>query len=293
MEQDQPRATSRLSDSERARIESAITHFGLELSREALTEQARDRLTSVNGVDHFITGENVETLRYAQGVLSEARYEVEFLADRFDQVLLDSVLSRAREIGSSCFLWIHGVTEEGDALELTSRGGQLERTILRMSRTLPLPSVEQAFDQSVMREFNQNTDRHAWLALNREAFVEHPEQGNICDDDLRARLAQPWFDPAGFLVSENQGVINGFSWSKVHDDPWGRIGEIYVIAVSPHNAPKGLGRALLSASLNWMSTIGLDHVMLYVDESNVRARHLYDSTGFTIQWQDQLWRLAT
>lgn len=291
MEQDEPKATSRLSDSELALVESAVSRFSLELSREALSEQARDRLTSVNGVDHFITGEGTETLRYAQGVLSGARYEVEFMADRFDEVLLDSVITRAREIGSSCSIWVHGITGNADALGLESRGGRLERTILRMSRSLPLSSIEEPLDQGVMREFDLSKDSQTWLALNREAFSEHPEQGRVSEEDLRFRLAQAWFDPAGFLVSEDHGKMNGFSWSKVHDDPWGRVGEIYVIAVRPQHAPKGLGRALLSASLIWMASIGLENVMLYVDETNVRARRLYDSTGFKLQWRDQLWRL--
>jgi mycothiol synthase len=56
-----------------------------------------------------------------------------------------------------------------------------------------------------IRQFDPDRDRAAWVALNAAAFADHPEQGRLTLADLDQRLAQPWFDAAGFLVAEVPG----------------------------------------------------------------------------------------
>ncbi|MFD0785094.1 mycothiol synthase, partial [Micromonospora azadirachtae] len=130
-------------------------------------------------------------------------------------------------------------------------------------------------------------DDDAWLALNARAFAEHPEQGRWTADDLRVRLAEPWFDPAGFLlaVEESTGRLLGFHWTKVHERPGSaRIGEVYVLGVDPTAHRGGLGRVLTAAGLTYLrDRRGLDRVMLYVDESNSPAVALYERLGF-LRW---------
>lgn len=135
-----------------------------------------------------------------------------------------------------------------------------------------------------LRAFVPGQDEDAWLAANREAFAHHPEQGGMTRADLDARMAEDWFDPAGFLLAvDGSGRLLGYHWTKVHprhgDHP--AIGEVYVVGVSPAAQGMGLGKALTVAGIRHLQELGLNAVMLYVDADNAPAVRLYQNLGFT------------
>ncbi|HEY9356413.1 MAG TPA: mycothiol synthase [Arthrobacter sp.] len=135
-----------------------------------------------------------------------------------------------------------------------------------------------------LRAFVPGQDEVAWLAANREAFAHHPEQGGMTRADLDARMAEDWFDPAGFLLAvDGSGRLLGYHWTKVHprhgDHP--AIGEVYVVGVSPEAQGMGLGKALTVAGIRHLQNLGLHAVMLYVDADNAPAVRLYQRLGFT------------
>ena len=192
-------------------------------------------------------------------------------------------------------VWAHGDHPSAAALGL-DLGFERVRELWQMRRSLAGPLPEPEFpDGVVLRAFRPGSDDEAWLAVNRRAFADHPEQGQWTRSDLRVRMSEPWFDPAGFLlaVAERGGELLGFHWTKVHDEPGraddpegGRprrpapIGEVYVVGVDPAAHGAGLGRALTVAGLRHLRGRGLDRVMLFVDESNAPAVRLYRRLGF-------------
>jgi mycothiol synthase len=180
-------------------------------------------------------------------------------------------------------LWAHGSASV--ASEAALRAGLAPvRTLLQLRRSLTdLPSAEPRLPAGVrIRPFAVGQDEAGWLAVNARAFAHHPEQGNWTERDLADRLSAPWFDPAGFLLAERDGAgLAGFHWTKVHNDNGDRIGEVYVLGIDPSAQGLGLGSALLTAGLQHLRQDGLDTVLLYVEESNGAAIHLYARAGFS------------
>ncbi|MBV1855417.1 mycothiol synthase [Catellatospora sp. NEAU-YM18] len=192
--------------------------------------------------------------------------------------------------GGRLRLWAHGDHPSASALAL-SLNFRRARVLWQLRRSLyaemPAPELP---DGVVLRPFRPGADDEQWLALNARAFADHPEQGRWTPADLRVRMAEPWFDPAGFLLAERAGRLVGFHWTKVHGQLRGEagehahhhdpLGEVYVLGVDPAEHGGGLGRALTSAGLRHLRAHGLDQVMLYVDESNHAAVALYTRLGF-------------
>ena len=132
------------------------------------------------------------------------------------------------------------------------------------------------------RPFVPGQDEQAWVDVNNRAFSWHREQSGWTVEDVHERMAEPWFDPDGFLIHEDDGVLLGFCWTKIHLDREPQAGEIYVIAVDPAGQGRGLGRSLTVAGLESIHARGFTHGILYVDADNTKAVSLYLSLGFTI-----------
>jgi mycothiol synthase len=154
------------------------------------------------------------------------------------------------------------------------------RTILKLHRPIG-EDLAQPHTSLEITTFN-SSDAAEWLALNNQIFIEHPDQGDWVMQDLTNRMAENWFDPAGFFLARREGHIIGYCWTKIHHDRVneGAIGEIYVLGVDPAAHSAGLGTALTLTGLHYFRNKGIKESMLYVDADNHAALILYKKLGF-------------
>lgn len=197
-------------------------------------------------------------------------------------------------------LWAHG---DSPAARAVARAAGLVpvRELLTMRADLatslpgPVPAPGEAPWEHLdvpegvrVRTFSPGRDEDAWLAVNARAFADHPEQGSWTREDLLAREAEDWFDPAGFFLAEDEatGRLLGFHWTKVPPEARAaaadeeRAGEVYVVGVDPAAQGRRLGALLTRVGLEHLRAAGLAVAELYVESDNAPALAVYRRMGF-------------
>jgi mycothiol synthase len=210
------------------------------------------------------------------------------------RALVQTLAAEGLERREPVRLWVNGADDAIDAV--VQAGGFVPfSSQLQMRVALPLPEPPAWPDGVTVRAFVAGADDADWLRVNNRAFATHPDQGGWQEATLQRRLAEPWFDPAGFLLAFDGDGLAGFCWTKVHNPerPDGEpIGEIYVIGVDPDRQGTGLGRALTVGGLAHLADArGCRTGMLYVDGENDAALALYKALGFTPHRRDRAYVL--
>jgi len=183
-------------------------------------------------------------------------------------------------------VWAMGDTPAARALA-AGAGMVRQRELLIMERPLDGELPEPVVPRGVqIRRFEAGQDEQEWLRVNAAAFAQHPEQALIDIDDLKDRMAEPWFDPSGFFVATRDDAMIGFHWTKQHED---QLGEVYVLGVAPWAAGQGLGKALLLTGLRSLQERGSTRVELYVEADHAAAIQLYLTYGFTTASRDVMY----
>jgi mycothiol synthase len=181
--------------------------------------------------------------------------------------------------------WSHG-DHPGAARLAELFGVPRERELVIMRRPLSDLEPVQVPDGVEIRSF-QPGDEQALLDVNASAFAHHPEQGHMTLEDFRERTGESWFDPAGLFLAVPAGggepPLLGFHWTKVHRDEDPPYGEVYVVAVNPKAAGRGLGTVLTRVGLQHLQDQGLSSVLLYVDGDNDPAIAVYTGQGFEVE----------
>ena len=277
-------STSTDPPDERARTEIRQLADRIEASDGAppLSDQALSLLGAPD-LEHVVVRAGDRVVGYAQ----RADDVLELAADPHG---LEATLDAASTAGAD--VWSHG-RQSRLVPALERRGFVPIRELFQLRRPLdaahPLPADPPLAAGIRVREFEPGRDDDAWLAVNAAAFAEHAEQGRWTAADLRARMAEPWFDPDGFLLAERAGDLLGYHWTKIHDEG---LGEVYVLGIAPDAQGLGLGKGLLIRGLRYLSERDCPAVLLYVDGDNMSARRLYERAGFVEHDRDVQWRAS-
>ena len=198
--------------------------------------------------------------------------------------VVDAVLAADAE--ATLTAWLPGTVAAVDRA-LARLGFTPDRRQHQMRVPLPRPDAIRFPVGVTLRAFRPGTDDAAWLRVNNRAFPNHPDQGGWIEAVLARRIAEPWFDPGGFLLAWRGDDLAGFCWTKVHEQPE-RLGEIYVIGVDPDAQGIGLGRALVLAGLDHLARRrGLsDRCALRGGGQRARGRRCTSRSGFSIARTD-------
>lgn len=271
-------STSRLTGEQRLDVLNLLNRTEAELGREALDEGRRRIVVHGWMAEQFLAYDGAILSGYA--VLNGAKHAtIEMCGGGFDHELLHAVLENHKSVD----WWTRGPNRTSE--------GQLLRTLQLLRVKLPVSVVDVPVG-AILRAFEPGRDEEKWLAQNNAAFANHPEQGAWVAADLDERTREPWFDPSGFLLLEIDGVLAASCWTKVHELHPDRFGEIYVISVNPLFQGQGLGRVMVTQGLANLRSKGVSDAVLFVDESNLGARMLYESIGFHLEREDRLIRFS-
>jgi mycothiol synthase len=279
------------ADEVRALAQAAEEHDGV----APLSEQPLLQLESGPDAVHLLArAEDGSLVGYAQldlGAPDVVGAELVVAPDARRSGVGRGLLDAARQVAAhdpaavrALRVWAHGDLPAARALTADA-GMEVVRELWQMTLDLDEHAVDgsAALPNGVtVRAFVPGQDEESWRWLNARAFAHHPEQGRLTREDLAARMAEPWFDPAGFLLAERDGVLLGSVWTKVHppEGEDGPIGEIYVVGVDPDAQGLGLGKALTALGLAHLASRGLHRVMLYTDADNTVAVRTYTRAGF-------------
>jgi mycothiol synthase len=281
-------------------VQSLIDESARTDGQSPLSEQGRLQLRGGRrpGIRHLLLRQNGELAGYAQledtdpvepptGELAvHPAHRGHGNGRQLGQALL-------KESGKRLRVWAHGGHPAARHLAQVL-GLALFRELRQMRRPLTGASTpvlpEPVLPEGVtVRTFRPGEDDEAWLVLNASAFAHHPEQGSLTQRDLDDRKAEPWFDPSGFFLAEQDGSLIGFHWTKVHSAE--QLGEIYVLGVAPEAQGTGLGKTLTAIGLRHLERDrGLPAAMLYVDAGNFAAVSVYERLGFTTYETDLMYR---
>jgi mycothiol synthase len=262
-------------DTVAALVEAATAADGV----APLSEHGMLQLRGSTPTAHLVASEAGRIVGYAQLDGDSGAAELVVHPDHRRRGFGRQLVARlSTETGTSELkIWAHGDLPAARFLAAAT-GLQPVRSLWQMGRPLaddlPKPWIP---EDVVVDTFVPGADDEAWVALNARAFAGHPEQGAWTLSDLHERMAEPWFDPSGFFVARRGPSMIGFHWTKVHDES---TGEVYVVGIDPAQRGRGLGQALTLVGMHHLEQIGLERVILYVDESNRSAVRLYQGLGF-------------
>ncbi len=273
--------------SEQALLNLDADHPGQQLHVLALAGADRNKADEPDDADAMVIG-------YAQLDRGDGATELVVHPEHRRQGVATALLQALREETASVAprIWAHGFIDAAQAFA-SARGLRVVRELWQMTLRVtqaPEPAQSSLPPGFVVRPFTV-ADLDDWLAVNARAFATHPEQGRITAPDVRDRMAQPWFDPQGFLLVRDasageadgagtNGRLAAYHWTKIDPSEQPPTGEVYVVGIDPDYQGRGLARPVTALGLEHLISQGVDRITLYVEGDNERAIATYLGAGF-------------
>ncbi|MEO8285056.1 MAG: GNAT family N-acetyltransferase [Chloroflexota bacterium] len=194
------------------------------------------------------------------------------------------------------------ITREKSASEralLEQLGLQVIRYAWTMRRPLDMPVTEpKEIEGVVVRNYRKPDDNAAMLDAYNSSFIDHFEFHALTQEMVDYKMAQDemrgdlsWVaeieeEPArlaGFCITEVDEAANTAAGKK---EGW-----ITLLGTVRRWRGKGLGKTLLLRGLHSLKEAGLEYALLGVDaDSPTGANRLYESVGFTVDYQELLYK---
>jgi mycothiol synthase len=197
--------------------------------------------------------------------------------------MLDMLTHPARGgTGTAKLFWAHGNHEAARALA-RHHGLETVRTLLQLVVDVPASGDLPVVDGVTVSGFAE-TDADTWFQLHGQAFVGHPERGDITRDQFEAMCAEDWFNAEDLLMLRDGETLIGYCWLRIM--PAITAGEateaeVFVAGVHPDRQGAGLGHLLVHAGMARLREQGIQSAHVYVESDNAPALRLCREFGFT------------
>lgn len=209
----------------------------------------------------------------------ELKVHPSYLGRGVEQVLVREALKRARELGS---LVLHTQAHQGPTWErlLLQEGFTPVRAYWAMRwnlKNLPPAELPNGF---YFRSYGGPRDAEALTRIQNAAFSGSWGFSPNTADEISYRANMSNTSHPGIIFLNNGDTVAGYCWTFIVRRDGGTVGVISMIGIDPAYRQLRLGRPLLQAGLNYLSSREVGHVELEVDGQNRPAIRLYLSVGF-------------
>lgn len=199
------------------------------------------------------------------------------------RLLLDWAPERYRQLdaerGRPLPYWVEAFEEDDELLATFARHGYRlaeDFVYIMLIRSLDDATLRPVLPQGyVLRQLRRDSEIPAYVASHLLAFDSTSMTGGWRERTLRL----PWYDPRFDIVAEApDGSLAGFcvTWF----DPLRKIGQIEPLGVHPDHQRRGVGQALLLATLRQLRQAGATRAWVETESTRRTAIDAYESAGF-------------
>ena len=129
--------------------------------------------------------------------------------------------------------------------------------------------------------------------LQNEAFGEHWGFSPNTEEEISKRISMERSGEEGILVIKENNKLAGYNWTLFASNGFESTGWVSMTGVAPEFRGRRLGRAVVTAGMNYLIGKNVGAIELEVDSENLPARQLYASLGFKMISETEWYQLTS